>query len=77
MTIEIAEAICSILDEVRPISDNDKGLTSYQQLIIFVQDRPGYDFSYAIDDTSYQRENLVDRRLVTLESICERLFNII
>ena len=55
--IEIAEAICAILDEVRPIMGNDKGLTSYQQLIEFVQDRPGHDFGYAIeDDTKFQKE---------------------
>jgi len=47
-TIEIAETICTILDEVRPISGNEKGLTSYQQLIEFVQDRHGHDFRYAI-----------------------------
>ena len=54
--IEIAEAICSLLDEVLPFDNNEKGLTSYKQLIEFVQDRPGHDFRYAIDDSKFIHE---------------------
>ena len=53
---EIAEIICRILDEVKPPKENQKGITSYKQLVKFVQDRPGHDFRYAIDDEKLQRE---------------------
>lgn len=54
--LEIAEIICETLDRKQPISSNSKGLTSYKQLIEFVQDRPGHDFRYAIDDTKLRKE---------------------
>jgi len=41
--IELVRAICSILDDLRPIDG------SYADLINFVTDRPGHDFRYAID----------------------------
>lgn len=41
--IELVRAICSILDDLRPIDG------SYADLISFVTDRPGHDFRYAID----------------------------
>jgi dTDP-glucose 4,6-dehydratase len=48
--MEIAHMICKILDHKRPILNNDKGVKNYRQLIQHVQDRPGHDFRYAIDD---------------------------
>lgn len=54
--IEIAQMICDILDIKRPIRNNVKGITNYGQLIEFVQDRPGHDFRYAIDDTKLRNE---------------------
>lgn len=39
----IAEAICDLLDELKPAK------TSYREQITFVTDRPGHDFRYAID----------------------------
>ncbi|MDQ0156901.1 dTDP-glucose 4,6-dehydratase [Robertmurraya andreesenii] len=54
--IEIAETICSILDKVRPLHENKKGITSYKQLIKFVQDRPGHDFRYAINPKKIETE---------------------
>lgn len=54
--IEIAHAICDILDRQKPIGVNEKGIKSYRQLIKFVQDRPGHDFRYAIDDTKLRNE---------------------
>lgn len=42
--IQIAEAICGILDSRRPRADG-----SYRDLISFVPDRPGHDRRYAID----------------------------
>ncbi|MBU1384246.1 MAG: dTDP-glucose 4,6-dehydratase [Alphaproteobacteria bacterium] len=43
--LQVAEAICRRLDQVRPRS----GGASYLDLIAFVTDRPGHDFRYAID----------------------------
>lgn len=69
--IEVVHTLCDILDELRPVSSNDKicgsdapvanqaaGLTisSYRQLITHVQDRPGHDLRYAIDASKIQRE---------------------
>jgi len=40
------------LDELKP---RENGL-SYDQLVTFVEDRPGHDFRYAIDDSKLRRE---------------------
>jgi dTDP-glucose 4,6-dehydratase len=42
--IDVVEAICAILDELRPVSGK-----SYRHSISFVRDRPGHDRRYAID----------------------------
>ena len=54
--IEIAQLICNTLDKLLPIQENELGLTNYNQLIQFVQDRPGHDYRYAIDDTKLRKE---------------------
>jgi len=46
------EAICEILDELRPDSPH----RPHKQLIRFVKDRPGHDRRYAIDATKLERE---------------------
>lgn len=46
----IANAICSILDEIEPKD------TSYKTQITFVKDRPGHDFRYAINATKIETE---------------------
>jgi dTDP-glucose 4,6-dehydratase len=43
--LEVVEAICSVLDLLRPRQDGQK----YRDQITFVADRPGHDFRYAID----------------------------
>ena len=48
--IEIARTICRILDEKRPAS------APYEDLITFVQDRPGHDLRYAIDPSRIRTE---------------------
>lgn len=50
--LDVVKSICAILDEVRPRVDRQ----SYTQQIIFVQDRAGHDWRYAIDDTKAQKE---------------------
>lgn len=43
--IEVVVTICEILDEIVP------KITSYKELISYVEDRPGHDMRYAIDAT--------------------------
>ncbi len=50
--IDIVHRICQILDEKQP-RDNGK---SYNELIAFVNDRPGHDLRYAIDATKLRTE---------------------
>jgi dTDP-glucose 4,6-dehydratase len=45
--IDVVKRICDLLDELMPEKLN--GLSSFSELITFVQDRPGHDFRYAID----------------------------
>ena len=58
--IEVVETLCSILDELKPISDNptfaSSSITHYKELITFVKDRPGHDVRYAIDASKIERE---------------------
>ena len=47
--IEVVKKICNILDTLIP--DRLNALESYIELITYVQDRPGHDVRYAIDNT--------------------------
>ncbi len=51
--IQIVRHICGILDELRPIDENDQlkgsGHSRYEDLITYVTDRPGHDRRYAIN----------------------------
>jgi dTDP-glucose 4,6-dehydratase len=53
--IEVVKAICEVLEEVYPIKENPRlragasGIRRYDDLISFVNDRPGHDRRYAID----------------------------
>lgn len=49
--LEIAHALCELLDELRP---REKG--SYREQICFVEDRPGHDRRYAVDASKIRRE---------------------
>tara|TARA_Y100001936_G_C16066661_1_gene667718 strand:- start:113 stop:1162 length:1050 start_codon:yes stop_codon:yes gene_type:complete len=44
--IEVINSICNILNEILPLKN-----FSYNELINFVEDRPGHDFRYAIDSS--------------------------
>ncbi|MCG7494982.1 dTDP-glucose 4,6-dehydratase [Thalassobius sp. Cn5-15] len=59
--LQLVQALCAILDELRP---RDAG--SYGDLITFVTDRPGHDARYAIDPTRI-RDELGWRPSVTVE----------
>ncbi len=50
--LQVVEAICDILDELRPRA----AAGSRRDLIAFVTDRPGHDRRYAIDCTKIERE---------------------
>ncbi|WP_211357752.1 dTDP-glucose 4,6-dehydratase [Colwellia demingiae] len=58
--IEVVETLCAILDELKPISDNSafsqSSLVNYNELITFVNDRPGHDIRYAIDASKIDKE---------------------
>lgn len=45
--LEVVKTICRMMDELRPLPATS-GLKSYEDLITFVQDRPGHDLRYAI-----------------------------
>ena len=50
----VVKEICSILDELIP-TDKDK-FKKYEDLIEYVEDRPGHDFRYAIDSSKISKE---------------------
>jgi len=51
--LEVARAICAVLDEYYP---HPSSLPPHASLITFVADRPGHDFRYAIDPGKAERE---------------------
>lgn len=61
--LDVVEAICGILDEMRPRT----GGRPYSELISFVEDRKGHDWRYAIDDTKARRELGFERRYSKFE----------
>ena len=48
------KTICKVLDELAP--NHPEGISKYEELISFVQDRPGHDLRYAIDATKMKDE---------------------
>jgi dTDP-glucose 4,6-dehydratase len=50
--LQVVEAICDLLDEMRPSPDR----RPRRELITFVPDRPGHDHRYAIDATKLETE---------------------
>lgn len=52
--IEVVKKICDILDILIP--DKLNGLSSYSELITYVEDRPGHDVRYAIDNTKIKTQ---------------------
>jgi dTDP-glucose 4,6-dehydratase len=49
--LELVEAVCGLLDELRP-----DGRGKHSRLIEFVEDRPGHDRRYAMDAAKLERE---------------------
>jgi len=52
--IEVVRMLCAVLEELAPVKPY--GVARYEDLITFVQDRPGHDLRYAIDASKIQRE---------------------
>ena len=50
--IDIVRTICRLLDKVQPRVDEK----CYEDLITYVDDRPGHDLRYAIDSSKIQKE---------------------
>tara|TARA_B110000483_G_scaffold144160_1_gene172110 strand:- start:8362 stop:9420 length:1059 start_codon:yes stop_codon:yes gene_type:complete len=52
--IEIATMVCNLLDEL--VHEKPNNVDSFQELITFVEDRPGHDKRYAINSSKIQNE---------------------
>lgn len=52
--IDVVRRICELLEELAP--GKPAGVSRYEDLITFVQDRPGHDRRYAIDAGKIERE---------------------
>ncbi len=52
--LEVVNILCELLDECT--SPKDLGLSSYKELIKFVEDRPGHDQRYAMDTSKVFKE---------------------
>lgn len=58
--LQIVDRICAEVEQVLPAAENPKlqeqGKTSYEDLKVFVADRPGHDKRYAIDASKIRAE---------------------
>jgi dTDP-glucose 4,6-dehydratase len=58
--LEIVDRLCALLERAAPAARNPalaaKGVGGYPELKTFVEDRPGHDRRYAIDDTKLRSE---------------------
>lgn len=52
--IDLVNEICNILDMYHSLKN--KGIASYKDLIVFVDDRPGHDKRYAINSNKIEQE---------------------
>ena len=52
--LDVVRAICALLEELAP--HKPAGIARYEDLITYVQDRPGHDLRYAIDAGKIERE---------------------
>ena len=51
--LKVVESICDLLQEMVSVPD---GVSQFKDLISFVEDRPGHDMRYAIDNTKILSE---------------------
>ena len=52
--LDVVRTLCRILDQ--KVNDRPSTINRFEDLIIFVEDRPGHDARYAIDATKIKRE---------------------
>ncbi|HFC5632848.1 TPA: dTDP-glucose 4,6-dehydratase [Neisseria gonorrhoeae] len=52
--LEVIKTICALLEELAP--EKPAGVARYEDLITFVQDRPGHDARYAVDAAKIRRD---------------------
>ena len=52
--LDVVRSICALLEELAP--QKPAGIARYEDLITYVQDRPGHDLRYAIDASKIERE---------------------
>ncbi len=52
--LEVVRSICGLLEELAP--EHKSGVSRYEDLLEFVEDRPGHDRRYAIDATKIAQE---------------------
>lgn len=52
--LEVVRTLCALLEELAP--NKPAGVNRYEDLITYVQDRPGHDQRYAIDASKIQRD---------------------
>ena len=52
--LDVVRAICALLEELAP--QKPAGIARYEDLITYVQDRPGHDLRYAIDASKIEHE---------------------
>ncbi|MCP4488324.1 MAG: dTDP-glucose 4,6-dehydratase [Gammaproteobacteria bacterium] len=52
--IDVVKILCELMEELVP--EKPDGVTSYEDLITYVKDRPGHDLRYAIDASKIERE---------------------
>jgi dTDP-glucose 4,6-dehydratase len=66
--LDVVHLICDVLDRLRPKADG----TSYRTQIRMVEDRPGHDLRYAIDDRKAERELGFTRKVPDFEQGLEK-----
>ena len=52
--LEVVESICQLLEELVP--EKPPGISSYRDLIVHIEDRPGHDLRYAINASKIKSE---------------------
>ena len=52
--IDVVRTLCSLLEELVP--NKPEGVERYEDLIVYVKDRPGHDVRYAIDASKIERD---------------------
>jgi dTDP-glucose 4,6-dehydratase len=52
--IDVVRTLCVLLEELLPKKPD--GVERYENLILYVKDRPGHDFRYAIDPSKIKRD---------------------